>query len=340
MTSSSGPNCRARSSRSWRAIARARAAVSASPRRACSATRDGANPLGLTAGGGAETSRRGFAVEVQALWYSALIIGADLARAAGQTARAGDWAALAARAREVLPARFLVRTSRLPGRRRGRKRRGLRAPPASTACDRPAPRAAASRQGAARPGGRAPNPPHARRRAARSPPPTPRTKAPRASRGSAPCPSDQGAGLAVPGRALLRRRSSASTASRRRRRPGDGWTSSPPGWPRAPWPPFPPPSKATSRTGRWARWRPRARWRRSFRLVTRLGRRPSGRSLRPDQRRLIAGDSAACYPPRGGSPVTDGRPHAHRPVSSHRTSGPTPRDAVRATPVRQTRRGG
>ncbi|HEU0106692.1 MAG TPA: amylo-alpha-1,6-glucosidase [Vicinamibacteria bacterium] len=62
---------------------------------------DGANPLGLTAsGGGAETSRRGFAVEVQALWYSALIIGADLARAAGQTARAGDWTALAARARE------------------------------------------------------------------------------------------------------------------------------------------------------------------------------------------------------------------------------------------------
>jgi predicted glycogen debranching enzyme len=60
---------------------------------------DGANPLGLSANGG-ETARRGFAVEVQALWYSALIIGADLARAAGQTARAGEWAALAARARE------------------------------------------------------------------------------------------------------------------------------------------------------------------------------------------------------------------------------------------------
>ena len=61
---------------------------------------DGANPLGLSASDGGETARRGFAVEVQALWYSALIIGADLARAAGQTARAGEWAALAARARE------------------------------------------------------------------------------------------------------------------------------------------------------------------------------------------------------------------------------------------------
>jgi predicted glycogen debranching enzyme len=60
---------------------------------------DGANPLGLATNGG-ETARRGFAVEVQALWYSALIIGADLARTAGQTARAGEWAALAARARE------------------------------------------------------------------------------------------------------------------------------------------------------------------------------------------------------------------------------------------------
>jgi predicted glycogen debranching enzyme len=59
---------------------------------------DGADPLGLGAKGA--ITRRGFAVEVQALWYSALIIGADLARAAGQTARAGEWAALAARARE------------------------------------------------------------------------------------------------------------------------------------------------------------------------------------------------------------------------------------------------
>ena len=46
---------------------------------------DGANPLGLSANGG-DTARRGFAVEVQALWYSALIIGADLAReCAGET---------------------------------------------------------------------------------------------------------------------------------------------------------------------------------------------------------------------------------------------------------------
>jgi predicted glycogen debranching enzyme len=65
---------------------------------------DGATPLGVTAGAAgteAGTARRGFAVEVQALWYSALLIGADLARAAGQSARAGEWAALAARARET-----------------------------------------------------------------------------------------------------------------------------------------------------------------------------------------------------------------------------------------------
>ena len=65
---------------------------------------DGASPLGLAPGApGPETggTRRGFAVEVQALWYSALLVGADLARAAGQSARAGEWAALAARVRET-----------------------------------------------------------------------------------------------------------------------------------------------------------------------------------------------------------------------------------------------
>lgn len=65
---------------------------------------DSAIPLGwATAAQGTETgvARRGFAVEVQALWYSALLVGADLARAAGQSARAGEWAALAARARET-----------------------------------------------------------------------------------------------------------------------------------------------------------------------------------------------------------------------------------------------
>ena len=61
---------------------------------------DAADPLGHATDGAATSARRGFAVEVQALWYSALLIGADLARAAGQSARAGEWAALAARARE------------------------------------------------------------------------------------------------------------------------------------------------------------------------------------------------------------------------------------------------
>jgi DNA-binding winged helix-turn-helix (wHTH) protein len=50
---------------------------------------DGANPLGLTTNGGGEISRRGFAVEVQALWYSALIIGADLARRGGTDGTGG-----------------------------------------------------------------------------------------------------------------------------------------------------------------------------------------------------------------------------------------------------------
>jgi predicted glycogen debranching enzyme len=65
---------------------------------------DGASPLGLVPGvAGPETggTRRGFAVEVQALWYSALLVGADLARVAGQSARAGEWTALAARVRET-----------------------------------------------------------------------------------------------------------------------------------------------------------------------------------------------------------------------------------------------
>jgi predicted glycogen debranching enzyme len=65
---------------------------------------DDANPLGPAlvsrTGGEPPARRRGFAVEVQALWYSALLSGADLARAAGQSARAGEWAALAARVRE------------------------------------------------------------------------------------------------------------------------------------------------------------------------------------------------------------------------------------------------
>lgn len=55
-------------------------------------------PLGPSAEG--QPPRRAFAVEVQALWYNALLIGADLARAAGQSARAGEWAAMAARARD------------------------------------------------------------------------------------------------------------------------------------------------------------------------------------------------------------------------------------------------
>ncbi|HUG53654.1 MAG TPA: glycogen debranching enzyme N-terminal domain-containing protein [Vicinamibacteria bacterium] len=63
------------------------------------AHQDGATPMGAAAARGG-APRRGFAVEVQALWYSGLLVGADLARAAGQSARAGEWAALAARARE------------------------------------------------------------------------------------------------------------------------------------------------------------------------------------------------------------------------------------------------
>jgi predicted glycogen debranching enzyme len=46
------------------------------------------------------TPRRGYAVELQALWYNALLIGADLAREAGETQRAAEWAEVAGRVRE------------------------------------------------------------------------------------------------------------------------------------------------------------------------------------------------------------------------------------------------
>jgi predicted glycogen debranching enzyme len=46
------------------------------------------------------TPRRGYAVEIQALWYNALLIGADLARDAGDTVRATEWSALAGKVRE------------------------------------------------------------------------------------------------------------------------------------------------------------------------------------------------------------------------------------------------
>ena len=46
------------------------------------------------------TPREGCAVEIQALWYNALLIGSDLARDAGETRRAAEWAELAGRVRE------------------------------------------------------------------------------------------------------------------------------------------------------------------------------------------------------------------------------------------------
>jgi predicted glycogen debranching enzyme len=46
------------------------------------------------------TPRRGYAVEIQALWYNALLIGADLAAEAGERAKAAEWTALAGRARQ------------------------------------------------------------------------------------------------------------------------------------------------------------------------------------------------------------------------------------------------
>ena len=46
------------------------------------------------------TPRRGYAVEIQALWYNALLIGADLAREAGESRRATEWTNLAAKVRE------------------------------------------------------------------------------------------------------------------------------------------------------------------------------------------------------------------------------------------------
>jgi predicted glycogen debranching enzyme len=65
----------------------------------------GAEGLQLTwmdarVGGQVVTPRRGHPVEVQALWYNALLIGAEVARESGEPARAREWSALAGRARE------------------------------------------------------------------------------------------------------------------------------------------------------------------------------------------------------------------------------------------------
>ncbi len=49
---------------------------------------------------------RTFPIELQALWYNALLAGADLAKGAGQTARAGEWSAVAARVRESVARLF------------------------------------------------------------------------------------------------------------------------------------------------------------------------------------------------------------------------------------------
>jgi predicted glycogen debranching enzyme len=51
-------------------------------------------------GGAVVTPRRGLPVEVQALWYNALLIGAEVARETGEPARARECTALAGRARE------------------------------------------------------------------------------------------------------------------------------------------------------------------------------------------------------------------------------------------------
>jgi predicted glycogen debranching enzyme len=52
------------------------------------------------AGGHVVTPRRGYAVEIQALWYNALQIGAEIAKGVGDELHARDWSALAIRARE------------------------------------------------------------------------------------------------------------------------------------------------------------------------------------------------------------------------------------------------
>jgi predicted glycogen debranching enzyme len=52
------------------------------------------------AGGHVVTPRRGYAVEIQALWYNALQVGAEIARSAGDTTSAQEWSLLANRARD------------------------------------------------------------------------------------------------------------------------------------------------------------------------------------------------------------------------------------------------
>jgi predicted glycogen debranching enzyme len=47
------------------------------------------------------TPRRGLAIEIQALWYNALLLGAELLRERGDGSRSGEWSSLASRARDA-----------------------------------------------------------------------------------------------------------------------------------------------------------------------------------------------------------------------------------------------
>jgi glycogen debranching enzyme len=58
-------------------------------------------PPGLLAGVGPD-GRQQLAIDTQALWYNALLLGADLARDSGQATRSSEWNLLAARVRDAV----------------------------------------------------------------------------------------------------------------------------------------------------------------------------------------------------------------------------------------------
>ena len=187
-----------------------------------------------------------------------------------------------ARAR-VLPARVLVRPPRLPGRRRGRQRSGLRPPPASAPRDRPASRAVAARQGAARPGGRAAHAAHAGRACARSPATDPAYEGTAGEQGLRATALDRGAAwpclAALYFDALIRVHGESAKAEAWRwvdgfaPRLGGGTLATVPAAFEGDEPHRPLGEMASARAVAEV-----------LRLVTRLGRRPSGRSVRPDPR--------------------------------------------------------
>ena len=199
---------------------------------------------------------------MQALWYSALLIGADLARAAGQSARAGEWAALAARARETFLRAFwsdrhgyladVVDGSGADFSLRPHQLHAIALPHALLPRDKAQRLLDVVRRTLLTPVGL--------RSLATSDPAYAGTAG---DQGRGAMPLDRGAALpclaALYFDALIRVHGESAKAEAWR------WAGRvrARAWAKARWPPSPPPSRATTRTGPSATWPRRARWRRS-----------------------------------------------------------------------------